>query len=76
MNENEKATFNVSGMVDDLARVHNGLQHLQGVPVSRPNVAILDDALTVIEAAHKYFALLMQQTPKTEPKAEGAVDNA
>jgi hypothetical protein len=76
MNENEKVTFNIPAMVDDLARVHNGLQHLQGVPVSRPNVAILDDTLSVIEAAHKYFALLMQQPPETEPEAEGAVENA
>lgn len=45
-----------SEMMQELDRAHEGLQHLRGVPCTRDNLAILLDALQVMQAAYQLVA--------------------
>lgn len=50
--------MNKNEMMQSLERVHEGLQHLQGMPCTRDNLAIVLDALQVLEAAYQVIASL------------------
>ena len=62
-----------SEMMQSLERVHEGLQHLQNMPTTRDNLAIVLDALQVLEAAYQFIAGLPDG--KAENGGEGRDDD-
>lgn len=55
--------------VADIDRVYQGLQHLQGLPATKNNLAIVLDALTVLEGCAA--AVAEMKAPETEaPETE------
>lgn len=51
-------------MKEEISRVYQGLQHLEGVPPTKDNLAIILDALQVLEIVYNSI--------QEEVKADGA----